>query len=375
MSEKLEILQKPNAIITGRYKKEILENLLEDLNLSKEEHSIFNRILFSVQKNRKNNSEIYKGYITREDFKNIYDSERASQTKIIKKVLDRLVTYRISYSTKEFTGTTLLVTGWERNKKTDIYTCNISDRLYNLVIDPKTQGGFSTINIARTEKAKGDNSAKLYELLRMLSWNKNTINYNFEQLKIDLGVEDRSSYRHFSEFKRCLLIPSIAEIGEKFNMGICFEEVKYKRKVQEIIFTINDREPRNYDFKKGDFTTEPVIDVNYIDIHNQEEEEEKLLDPVLSMLKESRTNISANTVDSFKKAYGEEEVKLAVKILVERKKTTKISAPKKYLEGILINNRDNAKNKPTKKLNFNNFEAREYDYDELEKGLLSWRDK
>lgn len=56
-------------------------------------------------------------------------------------------------------------------------------------------------------------------------------------------------------------------------------------------------------------------------------------------------------------------------------KQGKITAPVKYLTGIL----ENIKNKPSgnaadnsKKLGSNNFEPREYDYDDLERKLLGW---
>ena len=61
--------------------------------------------------------------------------------------------------------------------------------------------------------------------------------------------------------------------------------------------------------------------------------------------------------------------------MCNKSKQGKITAPVKYLTGILenLNNKSlNEEADDSKKLRFNNFEPRKYDYDELEKKLLGW---
>ncbi|SJT65086.1 Uncharacterised protein [Clostridioides difficile] len=96
---------------------------------------------------------------------------------------------------------------------------------------------------------------------------------------------------------------------------------------------------------------------------------------VTEKLNASKIKIAISTINKFKTKYGEELVKKSVDILCNKAKQQKITAPVKYLKGILENLDKNSKDneiKNIKKLKFNNFEPRQYDYDELERKLLGW---
>jgi plasmid replication initiation protein len=64
-----------------------------------------------------------------------------------------------------------------------------------------------------------------------------------------------------------------------------------------------------------------------------------------------------------------------VNIICNNSRQEKITAPVKYLTGILENLNNKISDKEfnnSKNLRFNNFEPREYDYNELERKLLGW---
>ncbi len=100
---------------------------------------------------------------------------------------------------------------------------------------------------------------------------------------------------------------------------------------------------------------------------------EETSDSAEQSLKTARINIADSTINRLKLKYGESLGHNAVYIMCNKSQQGKITAPVKYLTGILENlnnktsdsNADNSKN-----LRFNNFESREYDYDELERKLL-----
>lgn len=102
------------------------------------------------------------------------------------------------------------------------------------------------------------------------------------------------------------------------------------------------------------------------------------IDLVQQQLKECGVKIAVSTINKLKEQNGNNDFYNAITILCDRNKIEKIKAPVRYLNGIL----ENLKKKPdnsyykqsdnSKKLRFNNFEGREYDYEDLEKKLLGW---
>ena len=99
------------------------------------------------------------------------------------------------------------------------------------------------------------------------------------------------------------------------------------------------------------------------------------LDVIQDALKNARIKIAISTINKLKTKYGEDLVHNGVNIMCNNSKQGKITAPVKYLTGILENLNNKVSGKEcdnSKKLKFNNFEGREYDYVDLERKLLGW---
>jgi len=165
-------------------------------------------------------------------------------------------------------------------------------------------------------------------------------------------------------------------------MKVSYKENKAGRSVKSLTFIVEDLEPRIYDFSKDKVIKEQIsIDELALDLSESHKDEsllkntEETSDTTEQSLKVARINIADSTMNRLKLKYGESLVHNAVYIMCNKSKQGKITAPVKYLTGILenLNNKDLSNNVDnSKSLRFNNFEPREYDYDELERKLLGW---
>lgn len=90
---------------------------------------------------------------------------------------------------------------------------------------------------------------RLYDLLRVWSETKKVINYEVEELKELLQIEEK--YNLYGDFKRRVIIPAIKELNNTGYFEIDFKENKVGRKVDSIDFIVKDLDKRKY-FTKDD---------------------------------------------------------------------------------------------------------------------------
>ncbi|MFT8352343.1 hypothetical protein [Clostridium saccharoperbutylacetonicum] len=235
------------------------------------------------------------------------------------------------------------------------YQITVDKEIVNLILNyDKLKIGYTPLNLKL--KSKNFYATRIYEYLRKWSGNKNSLSIGLYQLKELLSLEGR--YNTFKDFRKRVLDPSINEINEKFNMIVNFELIKAGNKTTGIKFNFIDNETRTYDFDSSE-----IKEVSY-----------KEVDIVEQKLKESGFKIATLTINNLKKKYGENSLYNAIVIMCNNSKKAKITAPVKYLTGIL----ENLNAKPVeniKQLKFNNFESRNYNYDALEKKLLGWEEE
>ncbi|MCU9809282.1 replication initiation protein [Paraclostridium sp. AKS46] len=120
--------------------------------------------------------------------------------------------------------------------------------MYTL-LDQYLKTGYTPANLAILFSLKNYNAQRLYDLIRVWSGTKQTINYKIEDIKMYLMLED--SYPQYSNFKRRVILPAIKELNESGFFEIDIKENKSGRKVESIDFIVKDLDKRKY-FSKDD---------------------------------------------------------------------------------------------------------------------------
>ncbi|AOR25042.1 replication initiation protein [Clostridium taeniosporum] len=401
MTEKY-ILLKSNALVNAE---------IDNTNI---EYKFTNLIFNETQLQKGNDS--YFTIININKFKNLTDSAYLKTAKGILSVLEdkfQKNTLKWCFGKEHYQVT--LITKVKFNEGNGNLTIYIDKDLVNFLLNYRELGtGYTPLNLSLTNQSKSFFTQRIYELLRLWSGEKKEIEYELEYLKSKLLLQDHKSYKQYKEFKRRVLAPAIKEINDKLNMKVKYEEIRVGRSVAKIKFILEDLEPRQYDFSKDKIIKEQismeevaldlaitnndsvVLDSNESKnnqlhllnrtknkrskdlLNNKIKNKKEELDEIEEFLKNAKVKISVSTINRLKKKYGEDLIKSGVSILCNRLKQEKITAPVKYLTGILENlkkNPNDSYNKESnnaKKLRFNNFEPREYDYEDLEKKLLGW---
>jgi len=343
------ILFKPNPILDGVFQ-----------NNNARDYNIFNNILCNLQSQKANGE--FKATIPLNMMREIIGDKNISTPTKIQEYLNnnfRKNTIKWKYKFKTYyVGLLNKIIFDDNNKK---YILTIDEDLVDFILNyEKMKTGYTPLNLK--SNSRNFYAIKIYEYLRKWSGTKNSLTIGLEELKTILMLEDM--YSSYKNFRRKILEPSIQQIKENFNMEVTFATIKTGNKTTAIEFHFNDNETRHYNFDETAVNNVEVQEVSFQEI-----------DLIQQQLKESRLKISTSTINKLKEKYSDNEVHNAIIILCNKNKVKKIKAPVRYLNGILENLKNNVYDKEsnnTKNLKFNNFDSREYDYDELERKLLGW---
>lgn len=260
MSKK-EILMQPNNIIKGKYTCTALENKL------------FYKILFNAQKQNKDSSK-YTCMLTKDDFKDVFKNNNDLTQKNINDMLITLhqTILEFDYIDKDTKGLITYKSGLIGESKYihdyDIYEINLHEILYKHITDflqmQKVGNGYTPLNLELLFRFKGAYTQRLYTFFRLWSRENKTVEvkYKLENLRYYLKLES-DMYPEYKVFKQKLLKRALNEINEKGNMKVEIkEELRKNRKINEIVFLVQDHETRKYFDKKVDdkeYIKKPVI--------------------------------------------------------------------------------------------------------------------
>ncbi|MBN1047035.1 replication initiation protein [Clostridium botulinum] len=363
------ILFKPNPIIEGVFG-----------NSNARDFNVFNKILCDLQIQKANNE--FMAIVSLEEIKKIINDDHICTPEKIQNYLNNNFREKtITWRYKDTIISVGLINKVTYEEKDSTYEIIVDKDIVNLILNyDKLKTGYTPLNLKLN--SKNFYATRIYEYLRKWSGNKNSLTIGLYKLKELLSLEGR--YNTYKDFRKRVLDPSMEEINKKFNMNIYFTPIKVGNKTTAIEFTFTDNEPRHYNFDE----TEIAIDEREVsiieakldiveaeDVQAVQDINFEEIDLINERLKESKIKIAISTINRLKEQYGNENIDNAITILCNKAKQQKITAPVKYLKGILENLDKNSKDneiKNTKKLKFNNFEPRQYDYDELEKKLLGW---
>jgi plasmid replication initiation protein len=198
---------------------------------------------------------------------------------------------------------------------------------------------------------KSKYSIRIYEILKSNLFKKN-IEIGIEEIKGMIGAKEKT-YNLYSNLKSKILIKTQEELKAKTDISFDYEEIKTGRKVTSIKFSIK----QNKISKNEIAVTETIKGQQSIeDIAN------------IQLVKSIIDNINDDgALAIFNAADGDiQKIKDKYSIVCKFKKV-------KNLTGAMINAiREDWTIQEINNRTFNNFEARDYDYDELERKLLGW---
>ena len=200
---------------------------------------------------------------------------------------------------------------------------------------------------------KSKYSLRLFELLKSNEYKK-IWNIELEELKKLLGATEKS-YSIYQNVKNRIILKAQKELKEKTDICFDFEEIKTGRKVTSIKFFIKSNKRVNAPKEISvdiDTTKDDIIKLVGLmkdhDITYREAE---------SIYKSGKSDLMhiAEVYEHFKNKSADNFIGL----MVAQVKPGVFNKPKQSQN----------------KTSFNNFEPRQYDYDELEKKLLGWENE
>lgn len=221
---------------------------------------------------------------------------------------------------------------------------------------------FTTYNLNNVLSLKSKYSIRFYELMKCNLFKK-SVTYTVDELK-EMFKADEKSYNIYQNFKNRVVVKAQKELNEKTDIKFEFEEIKTGRKVTSLKFFISSNnknssiaaEPKKIEKTKKSLTSpEEQKDIIYI---------ANLLEDYDVTLKQAKQIYSSS----------EKNLEQIIKVF-DYAKTQNVDNLVAYMTKMVEPGALQDKKKVIGKKNkFNNFKAREYDYDDLEKQLLGWDD-
>jgi plasmid replication initiation protein len=363
-----EVLFKSNTLIKS------------NINITSIEYKIFNKILYKCQMEKDNQQQL-RAVLTIDELSSIVKNKKENTIKALTESLEKFIKIPIRFEKQKSYVITTLINKVVVDKETLSFTCYLDKDLYEVLMGYK-ELGYSPINLKMIKQANGYYTQRFYELFRVWSGFNKDVTYTIDELKEWLMIEEGMSYDRYYNFKIKVVEPALKEINQKLNMRVSYTENKVGRSVTSLTFVVEDLEPRSYDFNRDKVIKDQIsMDQLALDLSGNDNVEpllkskESILDVNQDSLKNAGIKIAISTINKLKTKYGEDLVYNGVHIMCNNSKQGKITAPVKYLTGILenLNNKSSGNEAlKSKNLRFNNFESREYDYKDLERRLLGW---
>lgn len=259
MSKKEDVLMKNNMLVTARY------------SLSLVQSRIFITMLYKLQKD---SSGTMSCTISTQEFKSIINNKNQQSPKQITKMLKELMSKIISFKLEKENKTNniwseyTLINGYDYDDELDTFRIECSPRVYELLMS-YLDIGYTPINMQVWLSLNNTSAQRLYDLLRLWSYSKNTITYTVDELRELFMMENK--YKNYNDFKKKVIVPAVDTLNNTNMFDISFEESKKGKKINAIDFKVKDLDKRKYFQEKFDIfdkevKEEPVnkSDVMYI---------------------------------------------------------------------------------------------------------------
>lgn len=288
--ESNRILMKNNMLVKARYSLSLIEN------------RVFLSMLYKLQKK---SDGVLTCSISHSEFKDIIKFKQKNTVKGILEVLEDLRKKPIYFKEEKknkkgnLWGAYGFINGYEYDDELGIFNIEASEKIHNLLKE-YLKMGYTPVNVQIWLSLNNSYAQRFYDLLRLWSGTKDTINYKLDEIKELLMLEDK--YSKYNDFKRRVILPAIKELNETGYFEIDIKENKVGRKVDSIDFYIKDLDKRKY-FTKDEIIKEipdmvlkeVAITSDENDFENKEEiilNDNVIIEPeIISDIKENKVEI------------------------------------------------------------------------------------
>lgn len=288
--ESNRILMKNNMLVKARYSLSLIEN------------RVFLSMLYKLQKK---SDGVLTCSISHSEFKDIIKFKQKNTVKGVLEVLEDLRKKPIYFKEEKknkkgnLWGAYGFINGYEYDDELGIFNIEASEKIHNLLKE-YLKMGYTPVNVQIWLSLNNSYAQRFYDLLRLWSGTKDTINYKLDEIKELLMLEDK--YSKYNDFKRRVILPAIKELNKTGYFEIDIKENKVGRKVDSIDFYIKDLDKRKY-FTKDEIIKEiPGIELEEVaitydenDCENKEEiiiNDKVIIEPeIISDIKENKMEI------------------------------------------------------------------------------------
>ncbi|NFV14559.1 replication initiation protein [Clostridium sporogenes] len=329
--DKKYIVTKSNTLINSSY----------DLSLEEQ------RIILTIASMVQPDDEEFKPYKFRiSDFMRLLNVKSKTKYSEIPKITKELMQKVFEIKQNERILQIAWLSSAEYIPKTGIIELEFSPKLKPFMLGLKEF--YTSYKLGNVLELKSKYSIRVYELLKSNEFKK-TFEINVEDLR-DMLKAKTKSYKIYQNFKNRIIIKAQQELEEKTDISFEFEEIKTGRKVTSLKFYIKSNKKNNAKEEMSATSEEP----NYIE-------------QVKSIFDEEISNLQAKQIFDTSKGN--------IELIKEKYQIAKQTNNINNLVGWLIDALKRDYKEPigkTKVDKFNDFEQRNYNFDDLERKLLGW---
>ena len=228
MSKNLII--KDNALINASYHLDLIEQRL---------------ILLAIAQSRRVGEELTattKLKISVSDYIDTYSLQGRSVYENIKKACKTLFERQFTYTEQQEKGVRVATSRWVSviayNDKTTAIDMTFAPSVVPLIT--MLERHFTSYDLEQVAGLNSKYAIRLYEIVIAWKSNGKTNQIGVEQLRDRLGVFD-DEYQRMELFKRKVLDKSVAEINEKTEINLSYEQHKQGRKIVGFTFTVKQK--------------------------------------------------------------------------------------------------------------------------------------
>ncbi|MBZ6006994.1 replication initiation protein [Paraclostridium bifermentans] len=289
--ESNRILMKNNMLVKARYSLSLIEN------------RVFLSMLYKLQKK---SDGVLTCSISHSEFKDIIKFKQKNTVKGVLEVLEDLRKKPIYFKEEKknkkgnLWGAYGFINGYEYDDELGIFNIEASEKIHNLLKE-YLKMGYTPVNVQIWLSLNNSYAQRFYDLLRLWSGTKDTINYKLDEIKELLMLEDK--YSKYNDFKRRVILPAIKELNETGYFEIDIKENKVGRKVDSIDFYIKDLDKRKY-FTKDEIIKEiPGIELEEVaityDENDCENKEEIIINDKVIIEPKTISDTKENKIEIF----------------------------------------------------------------------------
>lgn len=288
----IKILMKHNSLVKAKY------------NLTLVQNRVFELLLYKFQKEK---DGILSCDIHRSELRYLIGKEKNKTIKGVSDLLESLrvkeilIAEKIKSKDKYKWHRFGLINGSTYNEDTDIFTVKATEEIYTLIQNYyDKREGHTPINLIVKLGMNNYYAQRLYDLLRVWSGTKQIINYEVEELKELLQIEEK--YNLYGDFKRRVIVPAIKELNETGYFEIHIKENKVGRKVDSIDFIVKDLDKRKY-FDKDVGIVKGLSQKSVVEEFSVTKEQSILDDIKIDLYIPDKGVFTKGTLRSFKKDF------------------------------------------------------------------------